>query len=81
MALLDILLKSTIDGKPLTDDDIQEEVDTFMFEVYKNSTIYMEMIKIKFYYLRDMIQPHLLCVLHCIYCLDIKKFKIKCLTN
>lgn len=30
---LDILLRGTIDGKPLSNLDIREEVDTFMFEV------------------------------------------------
>jgi cytochrome P450 family 4 len=32
-ALLDILLTSTLDGQPLSNTDIREEIDTFMFEV------------------------------------------------
>lgn len=36
-ALLDILLHSTIDDKPLSDLDIREEVDVFMFKI---STIF-----------------------------------------
>lgn len=38
MCLLDVLLQSMIDGKPLSNEDIQEEVDTFTFAGHDTTT-------------------------------------------
>jgi hypothetical protein len=34
LALLDLLITASDDGQVLSNQDIQDEIDTFMFEVY-----------------------------------------------
>lgn len=43
-ALLDILLESTIDGRSLSNTDIQEEVDNFMFAGHDTTTSAIEFL-------------------------------------
>jgi cytochrome P450 family 4 len=50
LAFLDILLKSTIDGKPLSNADIREEIDTFLFaghDTTANTLIFCLLNKLK----------------------------------
>lgn len=65
-AFLDILLESTIDGEPLSNLDIREEVNTFMFEVtFQHSAEKLQvLVLILCSDFRDTTPLHLLCCSH-----------------
>lgn len=82
LVFIDILLQATIDGKPLSNDEIIEEVDTLIFAVIYSSIFIFEIkrleICVSFILIRRATIQRLL-PLHVYYtcCQSTKKFKTK----
>jgi cytochrome P450 family 4 len=47
-AFIDLILEATVDGRPLTQEEIRQEVDTFMFAVGNNNCLCAMSLLIKY---------------------------------
>lgn len=66
MVFLDVLLQATIDGKPLSNDEIIEETNTFMFAV-RDSLLFFH-----FHFLQDGARYATLLVIHYLIYIEIR---------